>query len=158
MRVEQHVNAAPATVWAVVTDLPRFAQVADIVSLERLDDGEDFTVGTRWRETRTMFGREATEEMWVTSVTPGRSYVTEAESHGTHYRSTLTITPAESGGATLTMDFVGTGTSLVTKVLGATVGRLFEGATRKALQSDLAAIAAAAEADEAPADEAGPNA
>lgn len=79
----------------------------------------------------------------------GACYVTEAESHGTHYRSTITITGDAAGGCLLTMDFAGSGTSLITKAVGATVGRLFEGPTRKALQADLAAIAAAAEADEA---------
>lgn len=147
MKVEQHVDADPSTVWTIVTDLDRFAEVADIVSIERLDGGDSFGVGTRWRETRRMFGRDATEEMWVTDFDPGRAYTTEANSHGAKYRSTITVAPAQQG-STLTMQFDGTGTNVLTKVFGATVGRLFEGSTRKALQADLAAIAAAAEADQ----------
>ena len=146
MKVEQHVEATPATVWAIITDLDRYADVADIVALERLDDGAGFGVGTKWRETRRMFGREATEDMWVTEIDAGRKYVVEAESHGAHYRSVLEVSP-EANGSRLSMQFDGVGTNVVTKVLGNTVGRLFEGPNRKAMQADLAAIAAAAEAD-----------
>lgn len=147
MKVEQHVGAVPATVWAIITDLDRYADVADIVALERLDDGAGFGVGTKWRETRRI-SREATEDMWVTEIDAGRKYVVEAESHGAHYRSVLEVSP-EANGSRLSMQFDGTGTNVVTKVLGNTVGRLFEGPNRKAMQADLAGIAAAAEADEA---------
>lgn len=148
MHVEQSVAAAPGTVWSIITDLDRFAEVVDMVGLERLDAGSGFAVGTRWRETRRMFGRDATEEMWVTHIDPGRRYVVEAESHGAHYRSVLSVVPTERG-SLLSMKFEGTGTNVVTKVMGATIGRLFEGANRKAMQDDLARIAAAAEAEEA---------
>ncbi len=43
-------------------------------AVERLDSGTDFGVGTTWRETRVMFGREATEVMEIVAVDEGRSY------------------------------------------------------------------------------------
>jgi hypothetical protein len=147
MKVTQECSASPAAVWAVLTDLSRFADVADIVALQRLDDGTEFGVGTRWRETRRMFGKDATEEMWVTDITPGVSYTVAAESRGTAYRSVLTVVATDSG-SLLTLEFDGTGTNVITRALGATVGKLFEGATRSALQSDLVAVASAAESDE----------
>lgn len=60
-------------------------------SVERLDDGDGFNVGTRWRETRTMFGRQAAEEMEVTAVDVSRSYRVVAAGASTTYGSTLTV-------------------------------------------------------------------
>ena len=66
IRVSRHVEAPAAVVWQVVTDLEGMAGLLpDIVRLERLsDDGPGtYRRGTRWRETRRMFGREATETL-----------------------------------------------------------------------------------------------
>jgi hypothetical protein len=82
--------------------------------------------------------------MEVTEVDRGRSYVVESDSRGVHYRSTLTLTPL--GDATrLTMTFGGQTRGVIASFLGATLGRLFEKATRKALQQDLDDISVAAE-------------
>lgn len=143
--LSKDVAAPPERVWAVITDLDRSPDtISGILKLERLEGGAGFGVGTKWRETRIMFGREATEVMEVTAVDPGRSYVVEADGRGAHYRSTITVEPAE-GGSRLSMTFGGEPTGVVGKVLAATVGWLFQGPTRKALQKDLEDIAAAAE-------------
>lgn len=144
--VEREVAAPSQRVWAVMTDLERSPEVlSNVEAIERLDDGSGFGVGTRWRETRTMMGRQATEEMAVTAVEPGRSYTVEANSRGAHYRSVLAVDPLGGERSRLSMTFGGEPTGLASKLLSATLGRLFEGATRKALEQDLADIAAAAE-------------
>lgn len=85
--VERRIAAAQGIVWEALTDLGGMERVLSSVSkTEVLTDGA-FDVGTRWRETRRMFGKDATEEMWVTASEPPRRYVVEAESHGTHYVS-----------------------------------------------------------------------
>jgi carbon monoxide dehydrogenase subunit G len=147
LTVSHEVAADRESVWAVVTDLDAFERaISAIEKVERLDDGPGFGVGTRWRETRTMFGRTATEEMEVTSIDDGRSYVTEADSHGAHYRTVMTVEPSGSDGTRLSTTFGAEPHGLVTKVVAATVGRLFERATRKALEKDLTEIASAAQA------------
>jgi carbon monoxide dehydrogenase subunit G len=139
------VAAKPESVWAIITDLDAFERtISAVESVERLDGGDGFGVGTRWRETRKMFGRAATEEMEVTSLDDGRSYVTEADSHGAHYRTVMTVEPSGSDGSRLSMTLGAEPHGMVTRVVAATVGRLFERATRKALEKDLAEIAAAA--------------
>lgn len=146
LRIEREVAAPAADVWAVMTDLERSPEIiSGIDAIERLDGGGDFRVGTSWRETRTLMGRQVTEEMQVTAVDPGRAYTVEADSRGAHYRSVLGVEPMGSGRCRVFMTFDGQPGSTLGKVMAATVGRLFEGATRKALEKDLADIAAAAE-------------
>ena len=125
--------------------------MSGVDSIERLS-GPDFGVGTRWRETRTMFGREATEEMEVATVTPGRSYTVLAESRGTKYHSELRVEGAGAGASVLTMTFAGEPQSFGAKLMGATIGRLFVGTTRKLLAKDLDDVASAAEGGSATAD------
>lgn len=139
--------AAPADhVWEVMTDLERAPQVISaIAEVERLDDGDGFGVGTRWRETRDMFGRRATEELEVTVVEPGRSYTVEADGGDGVYCSTTTVAPIDEHSSRLSMTFGYRPGGIVPRVLAATVGRLGEGATRKALRRDLDDIAFAAE-------------
>ncbi|MGB5755964.1 MAG: SRPBCC family protein [Acidimicrobiales bacterium] len=145
LTVSLEVAAEPESVWAIITDLDAFERaISAIEKVERLDDGDGFEVGTRWRETRKMFGRTATEEMEVTSIDDGRSYVTEADSHGAHYRTVMAVELSASGGTRLSTTFGAEPHGLVTKVVAATVGRLFERATQKALKKDLAEIATAA--------------
>ena len=140
------IDAPVEAVWSIMTNLDGFPDaVSGIERVERLDDGTGFGVGTKWRETRTLFGRTATEDMWVTKFEPGRSYVVEASSRGADYRTTQRVEPDGDGGSVLVMSFSGTPTGTMAKIVSATIGRFFVGATRKAFEQDLADIAAAAE-------------
>jgi carbon monoxide dehydrogenase subunit G len=147
IEVTRAIAAPSGIVWAVITDLPNSPQViTGIDSVELLGGPQTFDVGTRWRETRTMFGKVAIEEMEVSAVTPGTSYSVVAASHGMHYESVFTLQPSGAAGCRLTMTFSGEPTTAASRAMAATVGRLFTGQTRKALEKDLADIAAAAEA------------
>ena len=146
MTVERDVSAPAETVWAIVTDLERTAEVVGaITALGRTDGGSGFEVGTAWKETRVMFGREATESMAVTEVDEGRSYTVESESRGVLYRSVMRVEPAGEG-CHLSWQFGAEPRSTSAKLMSI-VGKLFEGSTRKALSADLDDIARAAEAE-----------
>ncbi len=145
VEVRRHVAATVQRVWDVATDLegsPRVVRAIDAV--EVLMPGP-FDVGTRWRETRTMMGRSATEEMTVTAVEPQRSYRVEAASRGAHYVSTFAFTPSADGGTDVTTTFGGRPTSAAARLLGAITAPLVRRAVTKALEQDLADIAVAAE-------------
>jgi uncharacterized membrane protein len=142
-RVSRVVAAPAQQVWEVVTDLEASPAVMTAIDhVERLDDRPGFGVGTRWRETRTMFGKQATEEMEVTAVDAPHGYTVVAVNGSTTYTSTITVTPLGSERCELAMSFAGRSSGLVGRVLVATVGRLFAGATRRSLQQDLEDIAA----------------
>lgn len=150
--VERRVAAPPERVWSVLTDIEHGADViSGIERIEMLSEGP-FGVGTRWRETRRMLGREATEEMWVTaSETPTR-YVVEAESNGTHYTSEFTLTPRGTGATSVRLTFgaeAAAGGGIKATLMKAFVA-LGSRAAAKALAKDLADIATSVESREPP--------
>ena len=115
-------------------------RISGIVSVELLTDGP-MREGTRWKETRKMMGKEATETMWITRFDPPRCYVAEAESCGTHYVSTLSFEQA-GGGTRVTMSFEGRPVTLLAKLLSAPMGWMMKGAVRKMIAQDLADLGA----------------
>lgn len=144
VELSRHVNASVATVWALATDLEGAPQVLRGVDrVEMLTPG-GFGVGTRWRETRTMFGRQATEELAVAAVEPERSYTVRAAGSGAQYVSTFTFTPT-SGGTVVTVTFGAAATTGVARVLAALTGPLARRAVERALREDLEDLAQAAE-------------
>jgi len=149
LRVSRPVAAPPEAVWAQITDLTATPEVlSGVESVERLDDLDGFDVGTRWRETRTMFGKQATEVMEVTAIDPGRSYTVRSVHGRTTYTSGLEVEPAEEGKSRLSMTFGAEADGLATKLAAATVGRLFSGATKRMLEQDLDDIATHLEGDQ----------
>ena len=132
--VERRISAPTERVWAVLTDLDGAPErISAIELLERLS-GPDFDVGTRWRETRTMFGRQATEEMEVTAIEPGRAYTVEAGTGGTKYVSELAVEGRDDGTSLLQISFGAEPQNLVSKLLSATIGRLFAGVIEEGLR------------------------
>lgn len=147
LSVSREVSVSPEALWELVTDLDRSPDVISAVTaVERLDDGIGFGVGTKWKETRLILGQEATEVLEVTAIDPGHSYTVEAESLGAKYRSVISVDRAPGEGSVITITFGAEPTGTVSKVLSGTIGKLFEGGTRKALVKDLDDIAVVAEA------------
>ena len=146
VQIERDVAASPEEVWRVLTDLAHAAETLSGVSrVELLTDGP-YTVGTRWRETRKMFGKEATEEMRVTAVeAPARTTV-EADSAGVNYVTVFTLTPTGDG-TRLAMAFTARqpDPSRVQKLTWAVFGKLGIKATSKVMARDLEDIARRAE-------------
>ena len=82
LTMTKHYEAPIDAVFAVYTDIDHWADyIGAIVRVEKLTDGP-LNKGTRWRETRMMFRKEATEEMEVIAFEPGRSYTVGCESCG----------------------------------------------------------------------------
>ena len=147
MKVETSIEIAakPAEVWAVITDFENSAKtIQAIEKIEVLDKPKSGLVGFKWRETRKMFGKEATEVMWITEVEDGASYTTRAESHGSVYISGLRVV-AEGDQSRLTMSFEGLPQSFGAKVMSVLMGAMMKSSVVKAFRADLADIKAAVE-------------
>ena len=67
MTSEFHIDAPPDRVFAAMIDTDGYRHwMNGFVGVEKLTEGP-FGVGTEWRETRRMFGREASEVFEVTA-------------------------------------------------------------------------------------------
>lgn len=143
--VSRIVEAPLEVVWRVATDLEALPEtMSAITAVEVLAGGDPFGVGTRWRETRLMMRREATEEMTVTRVEPERGYTVEADNHGVHYVSTFAFAPVGPQRTEVTMTFSGQPTARQNP-LQRLLGRLGLRIVRSSLEKDLADLGTAAE-------------
>ena len=127
-------------VWKVITDFKNCPNyITGIVNLEIIDQPDDTLVGFKWKETRVMFGKEATETMWITDYVENEYYQTRAESHGSIYISRLSI--ERIGQITkLTMSFSSEATTFFVKLISSFMGFMIKGSMIKVINKDLSDI------------------
>lgn len=143
--VDITINAPRDVVWSIVSDIEGAGKtISGIESLEVLERPNRGLLGLKWKETRTIFGKTATETMWITRVDEGRSYTTEARSHGSIYRTEVRAEDVP-GGTRLSMEMSAAPTNLVARLLGLIFGFLMRRSVRDALMKDLEDIKRAAE-------------
>lgn len=91
------IAVAPEQVWAVLTDLDSaVATIPSIIAVERLTDGP-YAVGTRWRESRRMMGREETHELTVVEAERPRRTVVTTTADGVDCATTMDLDPSARG-------------------------------------------------------------
>ena len=104
VEVKVTIEGSKEAIWAAASDIENAATtVKGIDKIEILEQpaSADSLVGLKWRETRTMFGKDATEVMWITESVPNEFYKTRAESHGSIYTGTVAIKPLDGGSCSL---------------------------------------------------------
>jgi len=143
------IDAPQEAAFAAVSDFPNAANMIDginsIEMLSQANDGSAIGVGTRFKESRTMFGKEAVEEMEVTEYDPPRAYTLSAVSCGVKFDSRVTCleeTPGDGrgGGCRVSYDIKTEPQTLVARIVGPVMGLFMKGAMRKAMEKDLADI------------------
>ena len=98
--VSSHIRAPIERVFAAYTDLENAPSVISAITrLEILTPGP-VGVGTSFRETRVMMGKEASEVMTFAAFEPPTGYVLTAESHGSQYTTTFRFEPEGADGVT----------------------------------------------------------
>lgn len=142
--VSKRINAPRERVFEVFTDLHNGAKnISGILKLDVLTAGP-IGKGTRFRETRKMFGKEATETMEIVEFSPPSGYTVTANSCGCAYKSTFTFTSA--GEATdAEMRFSAKPQSFMAKLMSP-LGALMVGTMRKCIEQDLNELKQVAEA------------
>jgi len=147
--LEEVFAAAPQHVFETLTGLEGAAGwMPNLVRIEKLTEGP-FGTGTRWREIRKLFGREASEEFEVKGFAPHRELElhvdgTKGTSRRGYYRFHYTLERVDGGTRLkLTGEVGGMGS------LGDLIGRLFAGSYRSAILKDLQALKAYLEAQAA---------
>lgn len=138
MSVAIRIDAPTELVFAVLADVPRWPEhIEAITKVEMLTDGP-VAPGTRFRETRLMFGREATEVMQVAELVAPSSLVLTAHNHGTAYRVTHFL-EREGAGTRLTLNFAGRPQTLLARLL-APIGYLMTKTVKRQIEADLASL------------------
>jgi hypothetical protein len=139
------INGPETAVWKVITDIENATEtISGIEQVDVLEKPENGLVGLTWRETRTLFGKTATEEMRITDAADNEFYTTRAESHGCVYITTMNIS-GNNDGCTLTMSHQIKPQAFVAKLLSFPMGLVFKGTIRKVILQDLNDIKAAVE-------------
>jgi len=141
--IRKHVSAPVEKVFEMATDFPNAPRfVKGIVKMEMLTQGP-VGIGTRFRETRKVFNREATEEMEVTGFEAPQRYSVGCESHGCRYHTEFSFA-SDSGGTRIDMTFRATPVTLGAKVMSVLMRPMMK-AVMKECAKDLDDLKAAAE-------------
>lgn len=144
LTVSTQVSAPIEQTFEVFTEIDKAQdRIPSITSIEMLSAGP-FGEGTRWRETRLMFKKEAVEEMWVTGFNAPNHYTVEAESHGMKYSTLISFVP-EGNGTKVSWAFTGTAQSLGAKIMAPIFNVLMKGTMKKCMRGDLEALRDACE-------------
>ncbi len=103
MRVSasQPIRAPRARVFEVFTDIEHCAGRIKGIKKVEITSAVRAGVGLRWRETRLMFGKDATAELEITALDAPRSYRVESRVDGTLYISTFEFAEGADAGSTV---------------------------------------------------------
>ena len=139
------INGSKAAIWAAITNIENASKIiSGIENIEVVEKPANGLVGLKWRETRTLFGKPATVEKWITDVAENEFYKTRAESDGFVFLSTISISES-SGRITLTSSHESKPQGIVARLLSIPMRLLFKGVAKKALLQDLNDIKSAVE-------------
>lgn len=142
------IESSSEKVWRAITDFEHCESwINGILNVTILEQPENGLVGFKWQETRKMFGKEATETMWITDCVDGEYYQTRAENHGAVYVSKLMVQQQDEQ-TLLTMEFSGMSDSLFVNLMSKLMGFFMAKSMIKMLEADLADIKAHVEASD----------
>ena len=137
------IAAPPERVFAALADLDHWhLWMPDLVAVERLTPGAGLTPGTSFKETRRVFGKEASEIFEVAASDPPRALElrvdgTRGSSKRGQYRFDYRLVPEGTSGTRVELAGRVDGLGLFYRLLG----RLFVGMLRKGCDRDLHALA-----------------
>lgn len=137
MIVKRTVNAPIERVFQTVADISQFSQaIPQIVKVEFLSDVKS-GIGTRFRETRLMNGKEATTELEVTEYVDNERIRLVADTHGCVWDTLFEVKP-DNGQSELTMTMDARPYKLMARVMNLAIG----GMIKKLVERDMDAVKA----------------
>jgi len=145
IQVAIDIHASPRKIWESITDVNAWqGMIRGIEKIEVLNQPKEGFVGLKWRETRTLFGKSATEIMWITAAEPAKGYTVNAESHGARYITRVSIEQMADH-CRLTQEFQSIPQTLGARILAFLFGTMMRKSVITAFEADLADIKAAIE-------------
>jgi uncharacterized protein YndB with AHSA1/START domain len=140
--VSRTIEAPIETVFDTVAHIENFSKaIPDIVNVEFLSDVRS-GVGTHFRETRRMRGKEVSVELAVTEYVENDHIRIVSDTHGTVWDTVFTVEPATGGGIELTLVMDANAYKFLPKLMNP----LIKGMIRKAIEKDMDAVKAFCEA------------
>ena len=146
LTVSRLVRAPRPRVWSVLTDLDRAPEILRGVTRVEVLVGGGLAVGTRWRETRRMLGKDETQTLEVAECDPPSSATVTSRAAGVDYRWVYSL-EEEAGGTKVTLCFGAShpDPNLLQRLTATFFGRVGAAVTTRLLNQDLAEVAARAE-------------
>jgi carbon monoxide dehydrogenase subunit G len=142
MAFHKIVDVPLERVYQAMTDFANAPKIIPgITRVEMLTPGP-VAVGTKFKETRKMFGKESTETMEVVALEPNRRVALGAESCGVRFRSDFTFSP-EGSGTRIDFEMNAQNVSTMARIIGPIMGWMMKSAMRRCIMSDLDAMAKA---------------
>lgn len=133
---KERVNAPVTNIFGVMTDIANAPNhISGIKNVNMVSEGP-VGVGTRWKETRIMFGKESTEEMWITDFVENEKYVVEAESCGANYKTTFKFLSVDNYTTDVSMEMNVTPLTFAAKLMSP-ISFFMKGSIVKAVKQDL---------------------
>jgi hypothetical protein len=140
------INGSRAAIWAAITNIENAAAfISGIEKIEVLEKPAQGLVGLKWRETRTLFGKPATAEKWITDAAENEFYKTRAEDGGFVFLTTRRISQSSAGMA-LSECHESRPQGIVARLMTIPMRLFFKGTIKKAVLQDLTDIKVVVEA------------
>lgn len=132
IKVTTEIEAPLPLVFQTIADIREFSKVVPHIVDVKFLTKQQLGVGTRFLETRLMHGKEASTELEVTEYIENDKIRLVADSHGTVWDTTFTVTE-QNGQTTLVMIM----DAKAYKFLPKLINPLIKGAVAKAVASDM---------------------
>ena len=134
-------EASPDRVFEALTNVERWPDViSGITSVKKITDGP-VGVGTRFVETRSMFGKDRSEEMEFTAFEPGKSFTIGCQSCGCDMSFVHRLTP-DGSGTRFELDSETRPMNLLAKLTVPLMGAMMKKSMLKCMDQDYRDIAA----------------
>lgn len=138
--VHSDIACRAQRVFEVVADVEHcVGRLPAIKSIEIVSDARH-GLGMRWRETRTLFGRDATATLEITEFRPPLEYVVASEEGGFTYRTVIRVIATGSDTCRLEREFFTTAHTIIARVMGMTLMPLMTKMMVGLLQEELDAL------------------
>jgi carbon monoxide dehydrogenase subunit G len=139
MTLTKTIAAPLERVFAAMSDFAGApARIPEIVRVEMLTAGP-VGVGTKFQETRKMFGKEATETFEVTAFEPNRRYVLGTQSNGMIVTTDMRFA-SEGPGTRVDIAIAAVPQKFIAKIMAFVMGGMMRRIMTKCIMGDLAAI------------------
>lgn len=145
VRVSIPIEAAKEDIWRVMTDFEHENETLHAVNnVEIIENPNNTLNGLKWKETRTMFGKEESEVMSITEFKENSYFKSHAENHGMAYDTTYAIEP-EGDHNLLLVNFEAKPQKFTSRLTNMLFGSLMKTTTERSLLDDMKDIKEAVE-------------